>query len=326
MTLPVIPTIPIGSISENASTPTSATLQSAQSGDANGTAFSVAGMSTVVFTIVPTSFTGTITFKGSEDGTNYIAMLATKLGTTTVATNTALSGSSTIEAWVAQIGGLQSVLAVTSSTSGGSVTVTAHASTEPNAVPVGSTIGTAVIQANSGTALAADVSNSELRVSLYGKSSAAGDTAVATDSSGNVGVNVAKINGVATTMGNGVSGTGVQRVTIASDSTGQVTLAAGSNLIGMVAPDPYSFNNITTKTDTVVKSGAGHLHSIVINKPGSTDTLTVYDNTAASGTKIASITVTASVNFVFLYDVAFSTGLTVTSGGGTAGDYTVTYR
>lgn len=48
----------------------------------------------------------------------------------------------------------------------------------------------------------------------------------------NQSVNVAQINGVTTTMGNGVSGTGVQRVTLASDSTGQVTLATGANTIG----------------------------------------------------------------------------------------------
>lgn len=45
-------------------------------------------------------------------------------------------------------------------------------------------------------------------------------------------INVAQMNGVAVSMGNGASGTGVQRVTIANDSTGQVTLAAGSNTIG----------------------------------------------------------------------------------------------
>lgn len=44
--------------------------------------------------------------------------------------------------------------------------------------------------------------------------------------------NIAQMNGVAVTMGNGISGTGVQRVTIASDSTGQVALATGSNTIG----------------------------------------------------------------------------------------------
>ena len=48
----------------------------------------------------------------------------------------------------------------------------------------------------------------------------------------NQSVNTAQINGVAPTMGNGISGTGVQRVTLASDSTGQVALATGSNTIG----------------------------------------------------------------------------------------------
>lgn len=43
-------------------------------------------------------------------------------------------------------------------------------------------------------------------------------------------INVAQMNGTAVTMGNGVSGTGVQRVTIASDSTGQVALASGSTV------------------------------------------------------------------------------------------------
>jgi hypothetical protein len=46
------------------------------------------------------------------------------------------------------------------------------------------------------------------------------------------GVNVSQINGVAPTMGNGASGTGVQRVTLANDSTGIVQLAAGTAGIG----------------------------------------------------------------------------------------------
>ncbi len=57
-------------------------------------------------------------------------------------------------------------------------------------------------------------------------------TAVWCDKNGRVQMNVAMINGVAPSMGNGVSGTGVPRVTIASDSTGQVALAAGSATIG----------------------------------------------------------------------------------------------
>lgn len=45
-------------------------------------------------------------------------------------------------------------------------------------------------------------------------------------------VNNAQINGVATTTGNGASGTGVQRVTIANDSTGIISLTTGTAQIG----------------------------------------------------------------------------------------------
>jgi hypothetical protein len=62
----------------------------------------------------------------------------------------------------------------------------------------------------------------------------------------NSAINVAQMNGVATTMGNGVSGTGVQRVTIASDSTGQVALAAGSAVIGHVIVDSGTVTTVST--------------------------------------------------------------------------------
>ena len=49
------------------------------------------------------------------------------------------------------------------------------------------------------------------------------------------GFNVSQINGVAVTMGNGISGTGVQRVTLASDSTGIVALTTSTASIGKLA-------------------------------------------------------------------------------------------
>lgn len=53
------------------------------------------------------------------------------------------------------------------------------------------------------------------------------------DSSGRPQVNIEQINGVAPSMGNGASGTGVQRVTIANDSTGMLatlTTLTGSGI------------------------------------------------------------------------------------------------
>lgn len=72
----------------------------------------------------------------------------------------------------------------------------------------------------------------------------------------NQSVNVAQINGVTTSMGNGVSGTGVQRVTIASDSTGVVGLAAGSNVIGSLAANQSA--NVAQINGVTPLMGAGN--------------------------------------------------------------------
>lgn len=84
------------------------------------------------------------------------------------------------------------------------------------------------------------------------------------------------------------------------------------------------YKNITTDATTVVKSGVGVLHTVCVNTPAATETITIYDNTAASGTKIATITLFASTNPCFLFDVAFSTGLTVVTATA-AGDITVSF-
>ncbi len=52
------------------------------------------------------------------------------------------------------------------------------------------------------------------------------------DRLGRAQINISQINGVAPSMGNGASGTGVQRVTIANDSTGIIALTTSSAQIG----------------------------------------------------------------------------------------------
>ena len=88
----------------------------------------------------------------------------------------------------------------------------------------------------------------------------------------------------------------------------------------------YNYKNIVlaAPTTTVVKSGGGLLHTICINTPAATGTITIYDNTAASGTKIGTITAFASTNPCFTYDVNFTTGLTIVTATA-AGDITVSY-
>ena len=85
-----------------------------------------------------------------------------------------------------------------------------------------------------------------------------------------------------------------------------------------------SYSNLVNNVTTTIKSGAGILHTVVVNTLGTTPTIQIYDNTAASGTKIGLITPT--VTGTYDYDVSFNTGLTVvTTGTGTA-DITVTWQ
>jgi uncharacterized protein (AIM24 family) len=74
-------------------------------------------------------------------------------------------------------------------------------------------------------------------------------------------VNVAQMNGVAVTMGNGASGTGVQRVTLASDSTGQVAIASMPNEGKQTAANSIS---VTTDTDTAPCADASQVNSVAI--------------------------------------------------------------
>ena len=91
----------------------------------------------------------------------------------------------------------------------------------------------------------------------------------------------------------------------------------------LVTEQPNFYKNITSATTTVVKSSQGRLHAVVVNNKGSTVTVTMYDNaSAASGTKIATMLLTAEGSIA--YDVSFANGLTVVTSGTV--DLTVSFR
>ncbi len=77
----------------------------------------------------------------------------------------------------------------------------------------------------------------------------------------NQSVNISQMNGVTTTMGNGVSGTGVQRVTIASDSTGTVAATQSgtwnvTNVSGTVSL-PTGASTAANQTSVIGTKAAG---------------------------------------------------------------------
>lgn len=92
--------------------------------------------------------------------------------------------------------------------------------------------------------------------------------------------------------------------------------------------DKGQFANISTATTTTVKSGSGTLVAIIINKAVANGVITIYDNTAASGTKIGTVTIGAAVlsdpPTHAEYECQFSTGLTIVTSAAT--DITVVYR
>jgi len=112
--------------------------------------------------------------------------------------------------------------------------------------------------------------------------------------------------------------------------TSMGTLIAGEDLTNNVlkVEQRFSYTNVATTATTVIKASAGFLHAIVINTPLATGSLTIYDNTAGSGTKIATITLPAALvsgAITLTYNCAFGTGLTIV--GATANiDYTAIWR
>lgn len=87
------------------------------------------------------------------------------------------------------------------------------------------------------------------------------------------------------------------------------------------------YRNISGAGTTVVKAEPGILKRITINKAIGSSVITVYDNTAASGTKIATITepaVLLSNNGTLEFGCGFLTGLTIVTS--TSDDITVIYQ
>ncbi|MBI1196757.1 MAG: hypothetical protein GC203_02735 [Phenylobacterium sp.] len=101
-----------------------------------------------------------------------------------------------------------------------------------------------------------------------------------------------------------------------------ITYSFGSQLgVAAVAQAGAAPTHITTNTTTTAKSGAGVWANVCINKTGSAEAPTVYDNTAASGTVLAVIN-DAGAEGCREYNLSFAIGLTIVSAGTTAGDHT----
>jgi len=86
----------------------------------------------------------------------------------------------------------------------------------------------------------------------------------------------------------------------------------------------HKYLNITGSVQ--VLAAAGVLHTITVNAGTTTGTITIYDNPAATGTKIASINVIKDLNpFTLIFDCACANGIYVSYDGTVVADLTCTY-
>lgn len=102
------------------------------------------------------------------------------------------------------------------------------------------------------------------------------------------------------------------------------TLMAGEDLTNnrLMVEERFSYQAITTAATTTVKSGSGFLHAITITG-GVAGTISIWDNTAGSGTSIGFIDVGYSYDR-FPMNVSFATGLTIVTSQ--AIKLTISYR
>lgn len=77
----------------------------------------------------------------------------------------------------------------------------------------------------------------------------------------------------------------------------------------MAIETPFTNTYISTATTTPIKSGHGVLASITVSETAA-GAITVYDNTAASGTVLAVLKASVAEQ-TFVFNVSFNTGLTV---------------
>lgn len=87
-----------------------------------------------------------------------------------------------------------------------------------------------------------------------------------------------------------------------------------------------SFRNIAGNATTLVKTGAGTLHGLMINNVAS-GVVTIFDSLTATGTIIATLTLSAGVpTFLGPMGLQFATGLTIVTSGAVTNNITAIYQ
>lgn len=148
------------------------------------------------------------------------------------------------------------------------------------------------------------------------------------------GVSLSQVNGIAVATGNGVSGTGVPRVNIASDNTAfsvNATVAAalptGTNVIGTVDTIPktacgntvasVALVAVPTSSTLATSAATTCVVAIVLNNTTSSSvTVTVTDNQGTPINDVLTFAIPANSQLIQpLFGIAFTTGVKWSASG-----------
>jgi len=161
--------------------------------------------------------------------------------------------------------------------------------------------GSAVTQPVSGTVTATQGSANTV-ANAWPIKRTDGTNIASVNSDGSTNGNLAKVGGTAITLGQTILSASVP-IAIASNQTNVPTTELGPTT---------TYTRISTNTTVTVKSGAGVLRRIIKSQGGN---VTIYDNTAGSGTIIHTLSGTNPQGTIF-YDIPFTTGLTIVTTSG----------
>jgi hypothetical protein len=261
-------------VSQSAAAATSATLQNAAGATGNGTPLAVAGMSVVVFTVGGASGpNATVTFEGTEDGTNYQSLIAANLGTGMQSGTASVTTTPTL--YVASVGGLTAVRARISAWVAGTVTVTAHttiAAYEPRVVQLSDGTTQLSVQAIGTGQNAATVAGGFKELSGLSAGSLNADLVPSTDVSAyrwlslHIGSNA--YSGTLTFQGSNDGANFVSVSALNASSTGSTAPASTVNTTSVIFAIPVQFRYLRIRM-TSYSSGAAQATLEMFTTPAS---------------------------------------------------------
>jgi len=249
------------------------TLQNAATGTGNGTALYTDGHATAMFTVTG-SGSWTVTFEGTEDGTNWYSLNTNRQGTDTIgstATNT------TLGTYKADVSGFQYVRARVSTFASGSVTVTAHATPMPstsrivnaNLVAGSATIGslsTVTTLTNGGVAHDTADSGNPHKIGTKSVATLSTQTLVAANDRSNA---FSDLDGAVLTRADAPLGDVVSGTASNTDGTSTQVLAAGASGIKHYITDVAIGNSSASAVLVELKDGSTTKWQAVIPAGGS---------------------------------------------------------